>query len=134
MVRSHNVERGKALIGIHGRKIRRALIIGTTRVARLTADHLVESGFPIVVVDPDMSRCRDVAERHPSALVIAGDPTDPEVYNDLGIDQGDAVVALTGIDSINLIGIVGREGSGRLHDHHARDQDELRGTPGRDRR
>lgn len=104
MVRSHNVERGKALIGIHGRKIRRALIIGTTRVARLTADHLVESGLSIVVVDPDMSRCRDVAERHPSALVIAGDPTDPEVYNDLGIDQGDAVVALTGIDSINLIG------------------------------
>ena len=104
MVRSHDVDRAKTLMGIHGRKIRRALIIGTTRVARLTADHLVDTGLPIVVVDPDVGRCRAVAERHPSALVIAGDPTDPEVYDDLGIDEHDAVVALTGVDSINLIG------------------------------
>ena len=104
MVRSPNVEGAKSLIGIHDRQIRRALIIGTTRVARLTADRLVELGLPIVVIDPDLSRCRTVAERHPSALVIAGDPTDPEVYGDLRIDHDDAVVALTGIDSTNLIG------------------------------
>ena len=104
MVRRKNVDRAKAMIGIHDRKIRRALIIGTTRVARLTAELLTGAGLGLVVIDPDMNRCRAVAETHPSALVIAGDPTDPEVLGDLGINDDDAVVALTGVDSMNLIG------------------------------
>ena len=104
MVRRKNVDRAKAMIGINDRKIRRALIIGTTRVARLTAARLSDADLEVVIIDPDMSRCRAVAETHPSALVIAGDPTDPEVLGDLGINDDDAVVALTGIDSINLIG------------------------------
>ena len=109
MVRRKNVDRAKTMIGIHDRKIRRALIIGTTRVARLTTDLLVRAGLAVVVIDPDMVRCRAVAETQPSALVIVGDPMDPEVLGDLGIDHEDAVVALTGVDSMNLIGcLVGK--------------------------
>ena len=109
MVRRKNVDRAKTMIGIHDRKIRRALIIGTTRVARLTTDRLVRAGLAVVVIDPDMVRCRAVAETRPSALVIVGDPMDPEVLGDLDIDREDAVVALTGVDSMNLIGcLVGK--------------------------
>lgn len=104
MVLSRDVEGAKALIGIHNRKIRRALIIGSTRVAHRTASLLAETGMSLVVVDPDINRCRIVAEHHPKALVIAGDPTDPEVLGDLAINHDDAVVALTGVDSMNLIG------------------------------
>ena len=104
MVRRKNVDRAKVMIGIHDRKIRRALIIGTTRVARLTTDLLTRAGLELVVIDPDTNRCRAVAEKYPSVLVIAGDPTDPEVLGDLGINHDDAVVALTGMDSMNLIG------------------------------
>ena len=109
MVRRKNVDRAKTMIGIHDRKIRRALIIGTTRVARLTTDLLVRAGLAVVVIDPDMARCRAVAETQPAALVIVGDPMDPEVLGDLDIDREDAVVALTGVDSMNLIGcLVGK--------------------------
>lgn len=104
MVRSPDVEAAKALIGIRNRKIRRALIIGSTRVAHRTASLLADADMSLVVIDPDVIRCRIVAEQHPTALVIAGDPTDPEVLGDLGINHDDAVVALTGVDSINLIG------------------------------
>ena len=43
-------------------------------------------------------RSRIVAERHPKALVITGDPTDPEVLGDLAINHDDAVVAQLGQD------------------------------------
>ena len=104
MVLSPDVEGAKAMIGIRNRKIRRALIIGSTRVAHRTARLIAETGMSLVVIDPDLNRCRIVAERHPKALVITGDPTDPEVLGDLAINHDDAVVALTGVDSMNLIG------------------------------
>ena len=104
MVLSPNVEGAKAMIGIRNRKIRRVLIIGSTRVAHRTASLIAETGRSLVVIDPDINRCRIVAERHPRALVITGDPTDPEVLGDLAINHDDAVVALTGVDAVNLIG------------------------------
>ena len=104
MVQNPYIDRAKTMIGIHSRTIRRALIIGSTRVAHRTAALIAETGIDLVVIDPDIDRCRIVSERHPKALVIAGDPTDPEVLGDLGINRDDAVVALTGEDSMNLIG------------------------------
>ena len=104
MVQSQDVDGAKAMIGIRNRTIRRALIIGSTRVAHRTAAMIGAANTNLVVIDPDSARCRVVAERHPKALVIAGDPTDPEVFSDLDINQEDAVVALTGVDSMNLIG------------------------------
>ena len=104
MVNTKNVDQAKVMIGIHEHKIRRTLIIGSNRVARLTADRLLAVGLGVVVIDRDENRCRAIAESHPSALVIAGDPTDPEVLSSLGIGPDDAVVALTDEDSTNLIG------------------------------
>ena len=103
MVLSPDVEGAKAMIGIRNQKIRRALIIGSTRVAHRTAGLIADTGISLVVIDPDIDRCRTVANRHPKALVIDGDPTDPAVLGDLAINHDDAVIALTGVDSINLI-------------------------------
>ncbi len=103
MVKAKNVDQAKALIGIRYHEVRRTLIIGTTRVARLTTALLVEAGKEVVVIDPDPARCSMVAEESPAALVIAADPADPDVLGELGIGQNDSVVALTGLDSMNLI-------------------------------
>ncbi len=104
MAGSENVNRAKDMIGIRGHDTRRVLIIGSTRVAHLTAELLAEAGMNIVIIDPDDDRCRILAERHRSALVIHGDPTDPDVLSELNINHEDAVVALTGVDTMNLIG------------------------------
>ena len=103
MVKKKNVYRAKAMIGIRYQDIHRVLIIGTTRVARLTTRTLVKAGMEVVVIDPDEARCRQVAEEIPSALVISADPTDPAVFSELDINKNDSVVALTGVDSMNLI-------------------------------
>ena len=104
MVEHDHIDGAKSLIGIRQNKIRRVLILGTTRVASLTASMLADKGLDVVMIDPDPARCRQMAERHGSALIVTGDPTDPEVLGEFRIDSDDAVVALTGEDSTNLIG------------------------------
>lgn len=104
MAASENVDRAKDMIGIRDQETRRVLIIGSTRVAHLTADLLAETGLDIVIVDPAADRCQILAEQYPGALVIHGDPTDPAVMGDLNITAEDAVIALTGVDTMNLIG------------------------------
>ena len=104
MVESDHIDGAKALIGIRQNKIRRVLILGTTRVASLTASLLIEEGIDVVMIDPDPARCRQMAETHGSALIVTGDPTDPKVLGEFRIDSDDAVVALTGSDATNLIG------------------------------
>ena len=103
MVKKKNVHRAKAMIGIRYQDIRRVLIIGTTRVAQLTTRTLVKAGMEVVVIDPDEARCRQVAEAISSALVISADPTAPPVFTARPLNQNDSVVALTGLDSMNLI-------------------------------
>lgn len=104
MVEHDHIDGAKALIGISRGKIRRAIILGTTRVASLTAHLLAEKGLDVVMIDPDPTKCRQMAETHGSALIVTGDPTDPAVLGEFRIDSDDAVVALTESDATNLIG------------------------------
>jgi trk system potassium uptake protein TrkA len=103
MVREDDIDRAKELIGVHSRKIRRAIILGTTRVAELTAEMLEAQGHQVVIIDPDPARCRVAAEHHQYALVVSGDPTDPSLLDELDISDDDAVVALTGNDEVNIL-------------------------------
>jgi trk system potassium uptake protein TrkA len=103
MVHSEHIEAAKALMGINRRDIRRALVMGTTRVAELTAEYLIDAGHDVVMVDPDVARCRQMAERHGRALIVTGDPTDPEVLSEFQIGDDDAVIALTGLDPTNIL-------------------------------
>ncbi len=104
MVTSNHLDDATELMGLRKRRISRIIILGTTRLAELTAGLMLEEGFDVVVVDPDEDRCRSVADQFGKALVITGDPTNPRVLGDLGINHRDAVLALTGWDEANVLG------------------------------
>src|SRR5690606_39527301 len=58
--------------------------------------------FNVVMVDPERARCSLMAARHPKAVVVQGDFTDPDVLADLELGPTDAVLALTGWDEVNI--------------------------------
>lgn len=91
------------LLGARREPIRRALVLGGTRVAELSTDMLSHAGFDVLVVDRDLERATTLAERHPGALVLAGDPTDPSVLAEQGLTETDAIVALSGWDEVNTM-------------------------------
>lgn len=100
------------LLGVKRRQIDRVVIVGGTRLAEITADVMSETGLSVVIIDEDDDRCLYLADRHPFALVINGDPTDPDVLADLDMGPKDVVMALSGWDEVNLMSCLVAKASG----------------------
>lgn len=102
MSRTQDLPQARCLLRREREPIQRVVVLGATRLAELSVDLLLDNGLEVVLVDHDHDRCRRLADRHPKALVIHGNPTDPAVLSDLSLDDGDAVAALSGWDDVNL--------------------------------
>ncbi len=102
MSRTQDLPRARCLLRREREPIQRVVVMGATRMAELAVDLLLQDHLEVVLVDHDEVRCRRLADRHPKALVIHGDPTDPSVLSDLNLGEGDAVASLSGWDDVNL--------------------------------
>ena len=112
MATDDRVEDATRLLGLRRRNLDRAIIMGGTRLAELTSDQMTDAGLSVVIVDEDMDRCSVLAARHSHALVICGDPTDPEVLGDLDLGPKDVAIGLTGWDEVNVLGCLVAKASG----------------------
>lgn len=112
MTTDDRVDDATRLLGVKRRHLDRVIIIGATRLAEITADVMSEAGLSVVIIDEEPARCRYLADRHPFALIINGDPTDPAVLSDLDLSSKDVVMALSGWDEVNLMGCLVAKASG----------------------
>ncbi len=85
------------------RRVRRVLLCGGGRVSFYLAGLLEKDGISVRLLEKDAQRCKELAEALPDTDVIRGDCSDQSVLDDQGIDQCDAVIALTGLDETNMI-------------------------------
>ncbi|MCP3973340.1 MAG: Trk system potassium transporter TrkA [bacterium] len=102
-------EAGKAhdafeIFGWREEPFNKVIILGSTRLARRTAMLLCEEGINTTLIDQDADRVRSVATNNPRVIAVHGDPTDPKVLRSEGVENTDAVLALTGWDEINILG------------------------------
>jgi trk system potassium uptake protein TrkA len=112
MTTDDRVDDATRIVGLKKRSLDRAIIMGGTRLAELTADRMAEAGLSVVIIDEDIDRCGILASHHPQALVICGDPTDPDVLGDLDLGPKDVALGLTGWDEVNLLGCLVAKASG----------------------
>lgn len=112
MTTADHVDDATRLIGVKRKTIDRAIIVGGTRLAEITADVMDGAGLEVVLIDEDRDKCRVLANRHPFALVINGDPTDPGVLTELELGSKDVLLALSGWDEVNLMGCLVAKASG----------------------
>lgn len=112
MTTDERVDDATRLLGVKRRHIDRAVIVGGTRLAEITAEVMGEAGLSVVIVDEATDRCTYLSNRHPSALVVCGDPTDPDVMAELDLGPKDVVMGLTGWDEVNLLGCLVAKASG----------------------
>ena len=90
-------------VGIVSDKIRSTMIIGGGRVAYYLARMMAGSGMRVKIIEQDEKRCIELSESLEKTEIIHGDGSDHDTLADEGIDETDAVVALTGIDEENII-------------------------------
>lgn len=91
------------LLGLHRATVNRVMLLGGGRTAELLAHRLGERGSDVVVVDRRYSRCEELADALPHALVLHGDITDIDLLVQEKVGGFDAVVALTGEDDANIL-------------------------------
>lgn len=90
-------------LNIATRRVRRVLLCGGGRVSFYLAGLLEKDGISVRLLEKDSQRCKELAEALPDTDVIRGDCSDQSVLDDQGINQCDAVIALTGLDETNMI-------------------------------
>lgn len=112
MTTDDKVEDATRLLGLLRRSLDRAIIMGGTRLAELAAGRMADAGLSVVIVEEDIDRCSVLAGRYGHALVMCGDPTDPEVLSDLDLGAKDVAIGLTGWDEVNLLGCLVAKASG----------------------
>lgn len=80
----------------------RVLIIGGGNVGAYLTRELDKAGHVVAVVESDATRARDLAEAT-DAMVYEGDGTDVDLLKSAAVERVDWVLAVSGIDEVNLV-------------------------------
>ena len=90
-------------IGIATPKIRNVVIIGGGRNCYYLTQMLLREGIRVKILEIDRGRCEHLAELLPGATIVEGDASTSAVLDREKIDQVDAVIAMTGLDELNIV-------------------------------
>lgn len=112
MTTEDRIDKATEMLGLKRRHFDRAVIMGGTRFAELAASEMDKAGMSVVLVDQDTARSARLATRFPKALVICGDPTDPDVLRELELTSNDVALGLSGWDEVNLLGCLVAKATG----------------------
>ncbi len=88
---------------IRRRRVQNVMIMGGGRAGFYLAEKLINSGIKVKIIEQNMERCHELANRLDEALIIKGDGTDVDLLKREGIHETDGFVAVTGFDEENLL-------------------------------
>lgn len=90
-------------IGLISKKISRVLLAGGGRISFYLSRLLIASGIYVKIIESDRERCLELAKLLPEADIIHGDSTNTDILESEHASEFDAIVALTGLDEMNII-------------------------------
>lgn len=99
----YELERFFNSLGKRSHKIKNVILCGGGRVSFYLAQQLIAAGMQVKIIEQDKKKCENLCELLPEATIIHGDAADHELLIEEGIENADALVALTGMDEENII-------------------------------
>ena len=84
-------------------EIKNVLIIGAGSISTHLTELLLERGFGVTVVEIDKKKAEEISEKFSDAVVINADGSDPDVLEEVRVENFDAMVSLTGMDEENIL-------------------------------
>lgn len=91
------------LLGLHPIKVKRLVIIGYNPISDHLARMLKARSVDVRMIESDPDLARKAAERLNGVLVINGDETSAEVFEQAGVGQAECVVAVTSDEEQNIL-------------------------------
>ncbi|MCA1808372.1 MAG: Trk system potassium transporter TrkA [Lentisphaerae bacterium] len=86
--------------------MRNVTIFGGGRIGLYLAEMLDKHDIDVKIIEPDERRAARLADQLPSVLVLCGEPSDPDIFDEEKIANSDAFVAVTGDQEDNLIAVL----------------------------
>ena len=90
-------------LGMRQSSAKKVMILGGSKTAVYLAKQLCLVGNSVTVVEKDREKCEELTEDLPKALIVCGDGSSQEVLTEEGLQSVDAVIALTGLDELNIL-------------------------------
>jgi len=90
------------MVGKKKVKVKNVMILGGTDLAVATAK-LLENDYSVTLVERDKDHCKHLSEILNHTLIINGEPSNFDLLVEEGLDNMDAVVALTNNSEANII-------------------------------
>ena len=100
---SHNLTTLLKNLGILTRRVHNVTICGGGRISYYLASRLKKAGISAQIIETNYNRCQDLCELLPDTTIIHGDVSEQDLLESEGLDKTDALVALTGLDELNMI-------------------------------
>ena len=85
------------------KRVKSAVLIGGGRVAYHLAQHVIEMGVKVKIIEIDHERCLELSDRLNKVDISCADGTDHDILEEERVYDADAVVTLTGIDEENIL-------------------------------
>ncbi len=96
----HNFFRAMAIFKKSARDV---MVVGGGMVGAYLSRQLLGMGIRVKIVEKDPDKCEWVKDLLPKAEVICADGSRPNVLEEEGLRETDALVAVTGSDEVNII-------------------------------
>ncbi len=90
-------------LNIISRKVKRVMLCGGGKISYYLAEALEKSDIRAEIIDKDEERCQELSRLLPETTVILGDASEPDTLMKEGLDDCDSLVALTGMDELNVL-------------------------------
>jgi len=84
-------------------RVHNVMIMGGGRIGLYLSEKLSKRGMKVKIIEQNMERCQELANRLSDVLILKGDGTDVDLLKREGIHEIDAFVAVTGFDEENLL-------------------------------
>jgi len=84
-------------------KVKSVIIIGGGKIGYYLAELLIKLRMDVKIIEKGYNRCLELSELIPKASIINGDGTDRALLKAEGLENTDAIAALTGYDEDNII-------------------------------
>ena len=91
------------ITGLAKRQARNIMLLGGSRIAFYLSKMLLNSGSNVSLIDTDRATCHKFSDWLPGIATFCGDGTHPELLQEVGLQDQDAFVCLTGMDEQNIL-------------------------------
>ncbi len=90
-------------LGDHDNRVKSVMLIGGGLISQHLSHMLAEKNIQVKIIEKNKTKCEQLSETLPHALIICGDGIEKALLDSEGIANVDALIAMTDMDEENLI-------------------------------